>query len=270
MRSSVARVCAVAVAQRHSVMPTKTLKPLPQPLRYLQPFVNKLAKLAAKLGPEWNREHDIDAGPLDAELRKRVRGLDRRSAEARLAEDRDFLGTWLKTTGGPHHPAYWVLGYLSSRGLANFLRRPPPKPKPKPKQPRRSAILFEAPDGWSVKPGTWRLDVKTKGIVGLIEGMDEAEYDDSLRLLRHIQPARRPREAQKVTVTTTNIRRGGCCGKKYVVKPGPKLAPSKLVRYMLRVPGGGVTIVLDGTGKADFDESPLESKLHTLRVRRRA
>ena len=103
----------------------------------------------------------------------------------------------------------------------------------------------------------------------LDRGMDEAEYDDSLRLLKDIRPARRPRGVPKLTVTTTNIRRGGCSGKKHVIKPRPKLALSKQVHYMLRVPGGGVSIVLDGTGKADFDESPLESKLHTLRVRRR-
>jgi hypothetical protein len=35
------------------------------------------------------------------------------------------------------------------------------------------------------------------------------------------------------------------------------------------VSGGGVSILLDGTGEADLNESPLESKLHTLRVRRR-
>ena len=244
-------------------MPAKTPKPLPRPLRHLQPFVNKLAKL----GPEGHRDRDINADPLDAALRKRIGGLDRRAAEAAVAKERDLLKTWLETTGGPHHPAYWVLGYLSSPGLATFLQRPPPKSKPKPRQPRRSAIAFEAPDGWTVKPGAWRMDLKTKGIVGLIEGMDEAEYDDSLRLARQVRPARRPRGAPKLTVTTTNIRRGDCSGKKHVTR-SPNSGLSKLVHYMLRVPGGGVMILLDRTGKADFDESPLESKLHTLRVRR--
>lgn len=243
------------------------LKPLPRPLRYLQPFVNKLARL----GPEAHREQTIDAKPLDAALRKRIAGLDRRSAEAAVAEDRDLLKTWLKTTGGRDHPAYWALGYLSSGGLANDLRRPPP-PKPKrplkPKQPRRSAIGFEPPDGSTVKAGTWRLDLKTTGFVGLIEGMDEAEYDDALRLIKKIRPAPRPRGAPKETITTTNIRRSGVSGKKHV-KRWPTLALSKQVHYMLRVPGGGVTIVLDGRGKADFDELVLESKLHTLRVRQR-
>ena len=88
-------------------------------------------------------------------LRKRVAGMDRRSAEAARVEDRDLLQTWLTTSGGRDHPAYWVLGYLSSPGLAASVRRPPTKPKPK--QPRPSAILFDAPDGWVVRPGAWRL-----------------------------------------------------------------------------------------------------------------
>jgi hypothetical protein len=241
-------------------MSRKTLKPLPRPLRYLQPFVRKLAEL----GPEGHRQ-EVDAGPLDAALRKRTHGLDRRSVEAALREDRDQLATWLETTGGPDHPAYWVKGYLSGAGLATFLRRPPPKPKP----PPRSAIVFEAPDGWTVKPGPWRLDLRSTGVVGLVEGMGEAAYDESLRLAKRIRPVPRPRGMPRETITTTNIRRGGVSGKKSV-KRWPTSALSKQVYYMLRVPGGGVTIVLDGRGSADFDESPLESKLHTLRLRRRA
>lgn len=243
-------------------MPTTTPRPLPHALRYLQPFVNHLARL----GSEGHRERDVGAGPLDAALRKRFGRLGRRSAEATLAEDRDALGTWLTTAGGPDHPAYWVLGYLSSPGLAALLRRPPPKrPVPRPRGP---AIVFEAPDGWVVKPGAWRLDLKTKGIVGLVEGMDESTFDDALRLLKQVRPVPRPRGAPTVTVTTSNIRRGGCSGKKHVTR-WPTLARAKHVQYVLRVPGGGVSIGLDGTGKADFDESPLESKLHTLRVRPR-
>ena len=36
---------------------------------------------------------------------------------------------WLTTAGGPDHPAYWVLGYLSSPGLAALQRRPA-RPRP--------------------------------------------------------------------------------------------------------------------------------------------
>lgn len=241
-------------------------KPLPRPLRHLQAFVNKLARL----GPEGHRDHEIDAKPLDTALRKRIAGMDRRSAETAVRADRDLLKTWLKTSGGQGHPAYWVLGYLSSPGLVSSLRRPAPKAKatPKPKQPRRSSIQFEAPDGWTVKAGTWRLDLKAKGIVGLIEGMDASTFDEMMRLVQRVRPVPRPRGAPKMTVTSSTFRRGDCSGKKHVTR-WPELGPAKQVQYLLRVPGGGVTIGLDATGKTDFDESPLEAKLHTLRVRRR-
>lgn len=245
-------------------MPTTQPKPLPQPLRYLQPFVRKLAKL----GPEGHREQEIDAGPLDVAMRRRIRGMDRRSAEAALAEDRKRLTAWLNTTGGQDHPAYWILGYLSGAGLASHLRRPPPEARHKSKPPRRSGIVFDAPEGWTAKPGRWRLDLKTKGVVGLIEGMDRTSYLNARRLLKTIRPVPQPRGTPKVTVTSSSIRRGVCSGMKHI-RRWSKPALSKQVHYLLQVPGGGVTIVLVTTGKADFDESPLESKLHTLRIQQR-
>jgi hypothetical protein len=60
-------------------MPTKKPAPLPEPLRYLQPFANALAKL-----PTEDLNVDVDASRLDAALRKRVRGLDEDAAAAQL------------------------------------------------------------------------------------------------------------------------------------------------------------------------------------------
>jgi hypothetical protein len=243
-------------------MPTKPFKPLPRALRYLQAFVNKLAKL----GPEGHKNQEIDTDPLDAALRKHVAELDRRAAKAALEADRELLRAWL---GRRDHPAFWVLGYLSGQGLMSDLRRRPSKPKPKPKHPRRSAIFFATPGGWTVvKSERWRLVLKAKGLTCSIEEMSEAEYDAALRMIKPLRPVPRPRGAPKLTITSSNIRRGQCSGKKYVHRRS-RLALSKQVHYVLRVPGGGVTIVLDGTGKVDLDESPLESKLNTLRVRGR-
>ena len=74
---------------RIRVMPTKKPALLPEPLRYLQPFANALAKLQ----PDELNE-DVDASRLEAALRKRIRDLDLEDAEARLEEDRELLEGW--------------------------------------------------------------------------------------------------------------------------------------------------------------------------------
>ena len=83
----------------------KKPSPLPDPLRYLQPFANSLAKLPPE---DWNE--DIDGARLDAELRKRLRGFDDEAAAEELARDCDLLESWLKDK--PDHPAHWIRGFL--------------------------------------------------------------------------------------------------------------------------------------------------------------
>src|SRR5829696_7933767 len=118
-------------------MPTKKPAPLPDSLRYLQPFANALAKL-----PPEDRNEDVDASRLEAALRKRVRGLDEEAAEAELTNDRNLLERWLKADR--NHPAYWILGFLLSPDLATHLTRPPEPP------PRGPEMAFKAPGGWKV------------------------------------------------------------------------------------------------------------------------
>lgn len=85
-------------------------------------------------------------------------------------------------------------------------------------------------------------------------------------------PARREQKRQKLRQPgqetaneISDVSLDGCSGMKYVfrmIKP----APWKQLDYLLRVPGGCVWIQLSTMTGVDFDESPLESKLHTLRL----
>src|SRR4051812_21286186 len=119
-------------------MPTKKPPPLPEPLRYLQPFANALAKL-----PPEDLNEDVDASRLEAALRRRLQGLDEDAADAELMKDRDVLEHWLKDQ--PAHPAQWIRGFLLSPALSEHLTRPPEPP------PRGPEMHFEAPKGWKVK-----------------------------------------------------------------------------------------------------------------------
>jgi hypothetical protein len=218
---------------------------------YLQPFVNSLAKRS----PE-DLNEDLDASRLESALRKRLRGLDEDAAEQRLAEDREHLHRWLETQPDDH-PAHRVVGYLLHPDLATHLTRPPEPPE------RGPQMMFDAPDGWKIRPVPFRLDLKAGKVLGSIMAIDEFSFD----LLQHQREQtahRRPPGCQETT-EVSDVTFGQCRGKKYLYR---MMAPAqfKRVDYVSSVPGGYVTIGLAAKEGVDFDETPLEAKLHTLRL----
>lgn len=221
----------------------KTYQALPESLRYLQPFVNALAKAAPG-----GLNEDIDPALLEGELRNRLQGLNEVAAEAALANDRELLETWLKASAPADHPAYWVLGYLSSQDLAAHMIRPATPP------PRGPVMTFDTPAGWKVKVVPFRLDLKKGKLVGSIGAIDGFSFETLQRQQEYWPPG------LPLTRKTLDVRFGDCAGKKYLSKQ-----PFKSVDYLLAVPGGFVTAFLSARG-ADFDESQFEAKLHTLRL----
>lgn len=231
-------------------MPTKKPTPLPEPLRYLQPFAGALAKL-----PPEGLNEDVDASRLESALRKRIRGLDLEAAEVRLEEDRELLKGWLADK--PDHPAHWILGFILSPTLATDLTQPPEPP------PRGPEMIFEAPAGWKVKSVPFRLDLNAGKVIGSIMAIEESWFEHHQR--EREQRSKLRQLGQETANDISDVSFGECSGKKYVsrmIKP----APWKQLDYLLRVPGGCVWIQLGTMTGVDFDESPLESKLHTLRL----
>ncbi len=230
----------------------KTPTPLPEPLRYLQPFVKSLSKL-----PPDALNEDIDASRLDAALRKRLRGLDEDAAVEVLAKDRELLESWLKNDASPNHPAHWVLGYLLLPEMAAHLIRPPTPP------PQGPTITFETPNGWKVKAVPFALNLKRGKTTCSIMAIDEFTFD----LLLHQWEQTRPIQPSGVQVSTlaTEVSFGECHGWKYLRQQTSPVRWSQ-IDYFLRVPGGHVAVRLGSMTGADFDESPLEAQLHTLRL----
>lgn len=239
-------------------MSTNKPAPLPEPLRYLQQFVNALAKLPPK-----DLNEDVDPRRLEAALRKRIRDLDLEAAEAQLREDRDRLERWLKDK--PVHPAHWILGFILSPTLATDLTQPvPPLPRGAAKlvPPQRPKIDFVPPEGWRVKElAPYLLQLKKEKISGWVIAIDED-------LFRQTQ---RDRESDWVVLPGVEAMRdiqvaqfGHTSGKKYVYR---RIAPdpSKRVDYVLSVPGGFAMAGVEAAD-ADFDEAPFEAQLHTVRL----
>jgi hypothetical protein len=230
-------------------MPKKKHVPLPESLRYLQPFANALAKL----GPDGLNE-DVDASRLQAALRKRIRNMDLEAAESQLDGDRELLAGWLEDK--PDHPAHWMLGFILSPTLAFDLMQPAVPPL------RGPGMLFEAPKGWKVKPVPFRLDLKAGKVIGSIMAIDESTFKHLQWQQEQAAKVRQP--GIEATDEVSDVSFDQCTGKKYLYRQTAP-APWKQVDYVLHVPGGFVSIGLGTVTGAEFDESPLESKLHTLR-----
>lgn len=124
-------------------------------------------------------------------------------------------------------------------------------------------MLFDAPNGWRVKTVPFALDLKAGKVVGSIMAIDEFSFEASQREREQTTKLRQP--GQQAANEISDVSLDECRGKKYVFRMIAP-APWKQVDYLLRVPGGCVWIRLSTMTGADFDESPLESKLHTLRL----
>ena len=236
-------------------MPKKTHPPLPEPLRYLQPFVRRLGKL-----PPDELNEDVDPSRMESALRKRLRGMDQETAAAELTKDRDLLEGWLKDSNLTEHPAYWVLGFLMHPELAELLSRPPEAP------PRGPMISFEPPEGWKIKVVPFALYLKKGKWIGEIVAIDEFTFNSLLSQLDHISARVHGLHPPGWIGSneTFDVKFGDVTGKKYLFRQVAP-APWKRVDYLLAVPSGFVSVTLDAFG-ADFDETLFEFKLHTLRL----
>ncbi|MBL8848935.1 MAG: hypothetical protein JNG89_04595 [Planctomycetaceae bacterium] len=225
-------------------MPRRKPPPLPQPLQYLQRFVNALAKFR----PD-DLNEDVDGGPLELLVRQRIDGLNLKTARAAIKADRNQLETWLRELGDGMHPAYWVLGYLSAPRLVDELRAPP---EPDPVWP---VITFDAPPGWKTEAAQNTIGLRKGKLVGQIVVIDEMSF--LILQKQHDVPVR---SALEVRQQQSDVVFGSCTGRKYVMEH-----VGKRVDYLLRVPDGFVDVMVDSL-KSGFDESELESRLHTIKV----
>jgi hypothetical protein len=233
-------------------MGKKDVQKLPAELRYLQPFLRALAKRPAE-----ELDEDIDAADLEAALRKRLRGLDEHAADAELSKHRALLEKWLKTSASANHPVYWVLGFITLPGIGRKLVRPPEPPL------RGPRMDFEPPMGWKVKSVPFRLDLKKGRVIGTIGAIDDFTFDLLQRQMEGWD-ARAHAQGLQASMESSDVTFGACAGKKYVYKQTGQVS-WKRVDYLLRAPGGIVSVTLDGGG-TDFNESEFESKLCTLRL----
>jgi hypothetical protein len=230
----------------------KEMKALPTELRYLEPALQELAKI-----PSEALDEDANVSSLDAALRQRVKGLKLREATSRLTQDRDILKEWLKKNGATDAPAHWIAGYLMRPGpLARGLLAPPPRAEP--------TVEMDAPHGWRSRSRPRQLTVEKAGLFAEFTVEDESGYSWA-----QIQAEAREKDrgdAQcRMQWFRSTVQFGKTSGFKYVLNQSGRVN-WKAIEYLLEVPGGFIRASVGRTDGKEFDETVIESKLHTLRV----
>src|SRR5436309_3052542 len=84
------------------------LSPLPERLRYLQPFRKKFATC-----PPEELNEDTGGGPLFALLRKRIEGHSTAEAEKLLEQDGAALQSWLSARQQQNDPLHFASVFFS-------------------------------------------------------------------------------------------------------------------------------------------------------------
>lgn len=229
---------------------------LPEKLKYLQPFVDSLSKLAPS-----DINEDIDPSLLEAAIRKRVEGLGEDAAVGLIANDRKILEQWLSAhSDADMHPAHWVLGYLSYFDFESEITPPSdleiPSPFPK--------IHFDSPTGWKVQdtPGYLGL-TKAKHLIA-ISTIDEIR--NTIEFLdKHVAPPGSLLAQSNCVIDCATVHGKKYVSRRVITKPSRYLKSCKLITYALEVPGGCVKISVVSPDP-NFDEQILESRLKSLRL----
>jgi hypothetical protein len=253
---------------------------LPDPLAYLQPFTNRLTRL-----PVDSLHEDLDAEPLIAAIRKH---FDRQSTEASACfrSDVQLLDEWLRTSGGPEHPAHWISGFLAQCELEDLFQEIPEIAVP--------SVEMTCPPGWKAESSPASLCVRRRGVFAIFTAVF---HEEGWELLSHqweikrqspspdpFAAARAIQEAMSQTLGLqgpdvppvnlpryeasddySEVRYGDVFGVRHLrCQTSPVIW--KNVSYLLTVPGGRISGQISTMKPGSFDQAPIEALLSTVRV----
>lgn len=250
------------------------LTPLPEELKYLQPFRKKFASR-----PSEELDETAFASLLQI-LEKRIAGLSDEAAEKLLDQDSVALSNWLSAPEQSTdclHFAKAAFYIASPSEMLRMIREQSEKQK--------QLLPCVEMDLWpDVKPRRFEEDgdggmfVKRKGLLFAIGVVSEETAAKGQR------PA--SLHVGYKQVTSSPVRFGGVTGTKYVgIIDDVTGVAAKSIIYVLAVPGGHVEVSVVFIGKrpkakcnkakteedtridlTKWDETPVESFFHTLRV----
>ena len=231
--------------------------PLPEQLRYLQPFRSKFAPRPEIL----NEDSGIE--PLLALLRKRIQNLSIAEAGKVLEEDLVALKDWLAKPEQTNDCLHFAVGIFLVATPADWAKQILEEPN-KPPEPKL-LLHVDLPEGAKRRREGLTDDgmlVSLKGLLIAISALQEEPFANLGKAYAKDEP--------RVTKSITFVSFGGAKGTKIVVIGETWRGPVKETFYFLNVPGGQVMASASAHSKKldelNWDDSIVESFLHTLRV----
>ena len=235
--------------------------PLPERLRYLQPFRKKFTSLP----PEALKE-DTGEAPLFALLSKRINGRSEVEARNILGADLAALEAWLGEPANKNDCLQFVRGFLmvspselAKRIIEESAKAAEPPPEAEMDLPRDAKVR-------RVKSRTEvAMIIRWKGTLTAIDAVSEETADN------FAEAEKRSDGVSKLAILS--VRFGEVAGTKFVRTGDSWRGPFKDVRYLLTAPGGHVyistAVVSKKLDESKWDETQLEAYFHTLRVVRK-
>ncbi len=234
------------------------LSPLPERLKYLQPFRKKFA---SKPPEELDEESGVE--PLMKLLANRLARSSDDEAKDLIQADLAELDMWLASPGNQSDSLQWVRGFFLISG--DEVPRLVHEWEAESDRPIRE-LRMDLPSG--AKPKIVKSSTQA-GLVfrwnGKIAAIDVAnpEYFDAIRSAV-TQPA------DGLTTTVTQVRFGHVFGTKFIQTGVTWLGPVKELNYFLEVPGGHVhasaSVLSKKIDPSKWDETELESCFASLRI----
>ena len=257
--------------------------PLPERLAYLQPFRKQFASRPDELN------EDTGYLPLLELLQKRIAGCSDEAAAKLLEEDIAELQKWLGAPEQVDDCLHFAAGVFLIAAPADLIRQIEEESKEQ-KKPLPWVEMDLPP-----KANPSRFEKEREG--GMLVKWSGLWF--SVSVISDEQAAERQKPSEfwdtKEQVTCTPVRFGEVTGLKHIgitqkefALPEKPVVPCKRIIYILAVPGGHVKVSIDCIGKrpnskwdeakliewrqeqlkleSGWDESPVESFFHTLRI----
>jgi len=249
--------------------------PLPEQLKYLQPFRKKFSNCA----PEELNE-DTGLTPLLELWQKRIEGKTEGEAEALLRDDFVLLEKWLAESQQANDCLHFARGIFlicSPADIVGLIRNQSAE--------RNQIIPWVEMELWqNVKPRRFEKEkdggilVNFKEIIFAVEVVSETEATKSERPAEFYD--------SRDQVISQPVSFGSVTGNKFIQVSENRFGrPEKSIIYLLKVPGGHVKVSISYLGKrpsakwdeskiakyidrddSKWDEAPIESLLYTMRI----